>query len=290
MHNMGTVSRSLVFVFCLALGFGCGDQDMNASIEKMNEGIESYNAGRIAEAAKTFEEAAAISSDNFQAWYNAGQAYEKLDKFEEAAKAYEEAVRARPEDAMYQYRLGKVLYELGQMSQAQTHLEEAVKLEERLYKAHYFLGKVYAAQDKPADAAKAWTKSASLAASFGKPFIDLGMLYLKWDKLDEAISVLDQGRLNVKDGDDLTNIYYYLGLAYEKQGNWDKAVEAYTTALDTRGGNLDALRQRGFAHAQKGAKDQACADLKSFVDQGGGGKAFDLQAANERLFRLQCGS
>lgn len=281
--------RILTRSICLAVfvaGIGCADKDMHASLEKMNEGIELYNAGRVTEAASAFEEAANLSPDNHKAWYNLGQANDKIKKYEEAAKAFEEAVRVQPEDAMYHYRLGKALHEIGQVSQAETHLERAVELEDKLYKAHFVLGEVYAAQDKPSEAAKAWTRSATLAPSFGKPFNKLGKLYTRWDKLDEAISVLDQGRLNVVDGEELTDIFYHLGLAYEKQGNWDKAIEAYTSAIEVRGGNIDALRQRGFAYAEKGDKANARQDLKDFVDQGGGGDAFHLQAANERLFRL----
>jgi regulator of sirC expression with transglutaminase-like and TPR domain len=104
--------------------------------------------------------------------------------------------------------------------------------------------------------------------------------------LDQAISVLDQGRMNVRDSEDLTEIYYHLGLAYERKANWDQAIKAYSSALEARSGNLDALRQRGFAYAAKGDKQNAIKDLQGFVEQGGMGNAFHIQAANQRLARL----
>jgi tetratricopeptide (TPR) repeat protein len=187
---------------------------------------------------------------------------------------------------MYQYRLGKVEWENKNASVAQSHLAEAVKLNPRLYKAWYYLGLSYEAADDPKNAAAAWTKSAELNPYFGRPFIALGKLYIRWDKLAEAISVLDQGRLNVKDPQELSDVYYHLGFAYERQGNWDKAIEAYTSALAQRADNIDAKRQRGFSYANKGDKDNAKKDLKAFVDAGGGGNPFNVQAANERMFRL----
>ncbi len=39
-------------------------------------------------------------------------------------------------------------------------------------------------------------------------------------------------------------------------------------------------------YAEKQDVENAKKDLKSFVDQGGGGDAFHIQAANQRLFRL----
>jgi len=281
-------AKAPVLLAAILSASACGGGEMNESIEKMNEGIELYGAGRVAESEKNFEEAAALASENHRAWYNLGQARDKQKKFEEAAQAYEEAVKVKPEDAMYHYRLGKALLEpeVNQMAQGETHLQRAVDLNPRLYKAHYYLGKVLAGLDKPSEAARAWTTSGKLAPFFGKPFNELGKLYIKWDMLAEAVSVLDQGRMHVKDGDELTDIHYHLGLAYEKQGNWDKAIEAYSGALETRSSNLDALRQRGFAYAESGDNAKARQDLESFIDQGGGGNAFHLQAANERLFRL----
>jgi len=283
----------VALAFSFALLAACGSRDMNASIEKTNEGVEAYAGGQFTAAEKFFLEATTIERDNHSAWYNLGQAREKLDKYKEAAEAFAEAVKISSGDAMYNYRYGKSL--IGEdctpgpesnISQAQNYLEKAVKLNARLYKAWECLGQIYAQLDDPKRAAEAWSTSASLNPYFGKPFIALGKLYIKWDKLSEAISVLDQGRLNVKDPIEQSNIYYHLGLAYEEQGGWDKAIAAYSEALNIRAENLDARRQRGFAYARQGQKEPAKTDLDAFVKAGGGGNAFDIQAANEVLIRL----
>ena len=275
------------------LAFGCGSRDMNASIEKMNEGVEMVNTGQFTAAEKKFLEASSMEKDNHSAWYNLGQVREKLDKHKEAAEAFGEAVKISDGDAMYHYRYGKALVgsdctpgKESNLELAKTQLERAVKLNGRLYKAWECLGQIYALGDEPKAAAEAWTKSASLNPYFGKPFIALGKLYIKWDKLQEAISVLDQGRLNVKDLTEQSDLLYHLGLAYEKQGNFDKAIEAYSQSIEKKSENLDARRQRGFAYAAKGDKEKAKVDLEAFVKAGGGGNAFELQAANERLMRL----
>jgi tetratricopeptide (TPR) repeat protein len=277
----------------LLVAAGCGSGDMNESIEKMNEGVEEYNQSQFTAAERKFLEATSASKDNHSAWYNLGQAREKLDKYKEASEAFAEAVKISGDDAQYRYRYGKSL--VGEdctpgaesnVSLAQTHLEKAVQLNGRLYKAWECLGQLYSLQDDPKNAAEAWTKSASLNPFFGKPFIALGKLYIKWDKLSEAVSVLDQGSQTVKDPSEQSDLLYHLGLAYEKQGNWDKAIEAYTGAIEKKAENLDARRQRGFALANKGEKEKAKQDLEAFVKAGGGGNAFEIQAANERLMRL----
>jgi tetratricopeptide (TPR) repeat protein len=248
---MGRVpTTGLVLIAILASLTACGDPGRKESIHKANEAVDLANQGRMSEAETLLEESTAAWRDNHNAWYNLGQVRDQLKKYDKAREAYGEAVRVRDGDAMYHYRLGKAYKNEDNFSQAETHLEKAVQLNERLYGAQFELGTVYEKRDKPKQAAEAYTKSASLAPSFGKPFRSLGLLYIRWDMLTEAISVLDQGRLNVRDAEDRTDIFYHLGLAYGKQGNWDQAIKAYGSALKERSGNLDALRQRGFAYAE----------------------------------------
>lgn len=287
---MALTARSILILFLTVTSIAsvgaCGDADQKESKKLANEAVSAANVGRLSEAEELLEKSVATYRDNFNAWYNLGFIREQLKDYEKAAEAYSEAARIKDDSAMYHYKLGKMYWLSNNISSAQSSLERAVQLNKRLYNAQYHLGGVYEKQGKPKQAAEAYTAAATVNPTFGLPFVDLGALYIKWDMLEQAISVLDQGRLNVRDGDELTNIYYNLGLAYGKQGNWDKAIEAYSNAIQTRAGNIDALRQRGFAYAEKGDSENAKKDLKSYVDQGGGGDAFHIQAANQRLFSL----
>ena len=289
-REFGRIVRSMkrfaLVVGVLFLAASCGDASLKSSLEKMNEAMKKVEGQQFKEAEKLLEESAALSPDNHKASYNLGMVRDRLNEPEKAAEAFEEAVNGSGDDAMYRYHLGASLFAAKKFPEAKDHLEKAVALNDRLYKAHYKLGRVYNALDMPQQAAEAWTTSAKLAPSFGKSFYQLGRLYTVWDFLDEAVSVFQQGVINVKDGDDLTNLHYGLGLAYERQGVWDKAIEAYTSSLSVRKTTLDALRQRGFAYAAKGDIENAKKDLQSFIDQGGGGDATQLQIANERLFKI----
>lgn len=278
----------VVLAIFLALGTlaACGDKSHKESISLANEAVDAANQGRLTEAKELLEEATSRYKDNHNAWYNLGQIRDQMKTYVEAAEAYSQAARVKDDNAMYHYKLGKAYWNANNQSSSQGSLERAVQLNAKLYNAQYHLGLVYDKQGKPQAAAEAWTTAAALNPLFGKPFNRLGQLYIRWDKLPQAISVLDQGRLNVRDGEDLTNIYYNLGLAYGKQGNWDKAIEAHSNAIQTRSSNLDALRQRGFAYAEKEDFENAKKDLKEYVAQGGNGDAFHIQAANQRLFSM----
>lgn len=276
----GLIAFSLFFVAA------CGRPDMTKSIEAMNEGVDSFNQGALSKAEEKFQESVSLSKDNHRAWYNLGQTREHRKKWEEAVEAYENAVKIDGADPMYHYRLGKAYYEVESFDDAQSHLEKAVEQNPKLFKAHFYLGKVYESQGDPKKAAEAWSNSAQANPTFGKPFNSLGILYITWDKLPQAVQVLENGVMNVIDPEEKSDVYYHLGLAYEKQNKLDKAIEAYTNALELRGGNIDALRQRGISYAGKGEVKKAKADLEKFVQAGGGNDAFQLQAANEILMQL----
>jgi len=276
----------------------CGDKDRTESIEANNKGVALMKNKSYSTAIKAFRKATSIDPSNHQAWYHLGLVLgEGQSKWKDAADAFAEAVKNHDTDAMYHYKLGQALYRAweegagGSLELAQTHLEKAIELNSRLYKAHWFLGKTYLRKDEPKKAAEQWTTAARLDAGFGKAFIDLGKLYLTWDFVPQAIAVLEQGTLgHVMNPADTTNIYYYLGLAYDAQHNWGKAIEAYTHAIEQQKGNLDARLQRGFSYARAGEKAKARADLEEYVKSKGSiaGEVpgLEVQAANDKLMRL----
>lgn len=279
------LAKIAIAVCALSLVTGCPNKDRHASIEAMNQGIESANAGNSGSAVTAFKEAVRVYPENHQAWYNLGQIYGRDKKWEEAAEAFGEAVKYRGNDAMYHMQRGIALYEVDNKSLSQTHLEKAIELNPDLYRAHYYLGRVLRDLGRPKDAAEAWTRAATLNPLFGPPFTRLGELYLRWDHTQAAISVLQQATNYVKDDTELTNVFYYLGLAYDAEKNWDKAIEAYTSAIEMRSDNVDARFQRGLAYGKKGENVKARKDLEEYGKQGGD-NAFNKEQANRILLQL----
>lgn len=274
-----------VFIVASLLALsGCPDKEKHASIEAMNEGIKAAQLNSYSAAIKHLKKAIAKYPDNHQALYTLGQIYSDQGKWDEAVKSLEGAVRVKKNDAMYQMLLGIAEYNQGKGDVAQKYLEKAVELEERLARAHFYLGRVFEDKDQPQDAAKEWTRAAMLDPTYGKPFVYLGKLYLMWDMVPEAIRVLEQGKDRVL-GDDLTNVFYYLGLAYDAEQNWDKSIEAYSAAIDAEKGNLDAKFQRGLAYAKKGDKRKGRTDLQEYV-KAAGDNSYNMQEANKVLNTL----
>lgn len=289
---------------------GCPDKDKHESIELTNEGVEKFRSQSWDRAIELFEDAVQKYPENHTAWFSMGEAYAKQTEWDEAAKAYAEAVKHQSDDAMYHMRLGQSRYEaaklkatdeetghvgkLENLSQAEGPLQKAVELNPDLFRAHYYLGLIYRETDRPKKAAESFTRAATLNPSFGPPFVELGEIYIAWDKWDEAIRVLSQGVQHVLDPEYRTNVYYNLGFAYDMKSRMnetdekaflDKAIEAYSNALDERADNAEAKLMRGLAYARKGDKSKAEADLDAYIKRGAG-EPFEQQEANKALFSL----
>jgi tetratricopeptide (TPR) repeat protein len=279
--------RTLIYPFALVVSLtlaGCPDHDKHASIEHMNEGIKAAQLNSFTAAVKQLNEATRLYPDNHQAWYTLGQIYSDQKKWEDAVAVLNEAVRIKGNDAMYQMLAGIAHYEQGNRALAATHLERAVQLEDRLARAHYYLGNVYADNDEAEKAATEWSRAAMLDPTWGKPLVKLGALYLMWDMVPQAIQVLEQGADFVL-GEERTNVFYYLGLAYDARKEWDKSVEAYTNSIEAEKSNMDARFQRGLAYAQKGDKGKARADLQEYV-KSAAESSYNKQEANKALMTL----
>lgn len=265
----------------------CPNQQLRTSIEQMNEGIMAYETGAHATARQHFEEAARVYPDNHEAWYYLGQTAREQNDWEKAAEAFAEAVKIRKDDPMYQMFLGISLYDANKYSLAEAYLEKAVELEPSLYRAYWFLGSIYAESDRPEEAAQNWSRAATLNPQWGLPFVSLGKLYLGWDMVQESLAVLEQGTQHVE-GDQLSDVYYYLGLASDAQKNWDKAIDAYTQSIEkarsANRDNIEAKFQRGLAYLRKGDKEKARPDLEEVAKASP--DPFTKQEANKALMEL----
>ena len=299
-----SVAKVAVF-FCVAscAGLEC-DADKRQSIELSNRGVDLMTKQSSSEAAKSFEQALSLDPQNQLAAYNLGQLYaqqadgkcrqaagskECTDLNEKAANAFEVAVKNNDKDAMYVYKLGNSQFEAGKLDAARVSLEKAIQLNKRLFKAHFILGKIHAAQARPKDAATEWSESARLNPGFGKAFISLGKLYYTWDMYPQAATVLEQGAHTARDPEDRGAINYALGMTYDAQQQYDKAIAAYLESLKDDPGSVDTKLQLGFSYADKGDKANAKKYLEEYTKSVGTtneANAFKLVAANSRLMKI----
>jgi len=291
---------------------GCPNQAKNDSTNALNRGNKALGQKQVETAINEYQKAVERYRENHLAWYGMGLAYMEKKDFDKAADSFQHAVELAPEQAMYQMTYGISLYEKtienARQDQAKKQgkkpeeidvdksglsfekpmqaLQEAIKLNPGLWRAHYRLGDIYRDSDKPKEAAEEFSQAIKNNPRDANPYIALGELYRRWDYTDQAIQVASQGTANVPGGNELSDIWYVLGMAYEDKSNEDKAIEAFTKAIETKKDNHKAKFQRGQAYFRKGDTTNAKRDLEDFSKSGGASLEFAKQQASKMLMDI----
>lgn len=305
------IAGALAAVLLLA---ACPNESRNESSKLNNDGNKALGQKQYETAINDFEKAVEKNRDNHLAWYGMGVAYYQKNDYAKAVDPLEKAVQAAPEQPMYQMMFGLSLYmkaldsakedlahKLNKKKEeisdedaaasatyekAQQHLQEAIKINTDMWRAHYYMGKIYKAEDKPKDAADEFTKAIKGDPREWGPYVALAQLYLKWDYPDQAIQVASQGVSNVVGTNDQSEIWYSLGMGYDAKKMDDKAIEAFTKAIETKKDNHQAKFQRGQSYFRKGDFTNAKRDLEEFNKSGGASLEFIKQQASQMLMQI----
>jgi tetratricopeptide (TPR) repeat protein len=117
-----------------------------------NLGIALSRVGKQEEAMQAYQEALRIFPDYAEVHNNLGNLCLRMGKADEAVKHLEQAVQITPEYAAAWNNLGNALQQLGRAKEAQTHFEKAVELDPEYWQAHFNLGTSYFQQKRLAEA------------------------------------------------------------------------------------------------------------------------------------------
>ncbi|MFN6563216.1 MAG: tetratricopeptide repeat protein [Nostoc sp. ChiSLP01] len=172
---------------------------------------------------------------------NLGQALEKQEKTSEARQAYNEAIKHNSKYANAYNNLGHILYLLQELEPATANLRKAIELEPNNSTYHSNLAKALRAQGKPQEAKIVLSKvNPSDDPDF---YNDRGYQRYRENKLNDAITDFEKAiSLSPK-----SIFYNNLGNAYSAQENFDKAVEAYSKAINMDYKNASAYNGLGYA-------------------------------------------
>ena len=302
---------ALAFASLLGLT-GCPNQALNDSKTALAAGNKANGQKQYESAIVEYQKAVERYHENHLAWYGMGGAQAGKGDWAKAADAFSNAVQLNDKDPMYQMWFGVALYEKAvqtaredqahkenkkpeeikpdlsavNFEKAEQHLQEAIKLNADLWRAHYYLGKIFREQDKAKDAANEFTAAIKANPRESGPYIALGELYRKWDYTEEAIKVALEGTKNVPGSNEVSDIWYVLGMGYDDKKDEDKAIEAFDHAIETRKDNHQAKFQRGQAFFRKGDFTRAKKDLEEFSKSAGATLEFAKQQASKMLMDI----
>jgi len=97
----------------------------------IRNGEESYQKGEYEKALKYFIDAQLQNPDKPEIFYNIGNAYYKLEKYDEAANSFKQAAKSENRQLRQKalYNLGNADYRKGKLEDSVKHYEEVLKLD-----------------------------------------------------------------------------------------------------------------------------------------------------------------
>jgi len=260
-----TISIILTAILAGSLSLPASNGDV------FDKGIEAFNAGEWNTAASRFQLAATQAPHDEVVRLTAGVALANVKRYSDAIRQFRSAAQLAPEGILPQLLLDGAYTQIGDAGSArQAHNNSSMMLDsgrafggsqssDRVLSASLvryptnsiavcLLGDSYQLQGKLDEAKKEYAKASSLAPKWAKPIFNLGLANLDSDPKSAAESF---NRAIAMDPSN-SRAYLWLGDAYLKQKQFDKAVEAYSTVQNDKALRAEALTRIGNAQMQAG--------------------------------------
>lgn len=174
---------------------------------------------------------AEYKSDRFQAYYYAGIINAERKKFDKASDDFEQALKIDPSNAYVYYFLASTLASQHSNNIAIGYLEKAIAIEKNAPEINNLLAYLYAIKNINLDEALRLINLALIKDPGNIAFQDtLGWIYYKKGDFTKAINVFNTIELKlhkIKDMHAYDEVYYHIGMIYEKLNNTEKAIDYY---------------------------------------------------------------
>ena len=122
--------------------------------------------GRLAEAARAFEQAVALDPSNGNAFYGLGNVYAEMGRWADAVNAYYKAVSLNKDDVEALNNLGVALGMRGQHVQAAAAFQRAIKIYPKWAEPYYHLGESRRALGQEEEAREAFDRALRLRPDY----------------------------------------------------------------------------------------------------------------------------
>ncbi|HYL99508.1 MAG TPA: tetratricopeptide repeat protein, partial [Blastocatellia bacterium] len=188
-----------------------------------------------------FQEAAAVTQDNYIAYTNLGESLASAGKMDAAAKAFETSIQINPDFDEAQHDYGMALVQQGKLDDAVAHFKRAIEINPKFTDAYNKLGATLARQERYDEAAPYFYKVIELDPDYPSAYANLGFVFEKQGKPDQALEAdykalrLIESRptiLHTAEGSMMAvQTDYRVGLLLSKKGNLTDAIRYFKDAL-----------------------------------------------------------
>jgi len=194
----------------------------------LQRGMSLYQAGRLLEAEKVFQQILAVDQRNVEVLQMLGVILLRIGKPQKGEALIRKAIKHSPETSQLHHNLGNIYEAQGKISRAVGSFQKASKLEPKNEWIHNDLGLALLQSGQINKAITTLQKAQKLNPGNPSVLCNLGLAYWRMEKIDAAIKVLEQAiGIDPKQLEALSN----LGGVYFAKGELDKAEDALNKAL-----------------------------------------------------------
>ena len=173
-----------------------------------------------------FQHTLNVTTNNWLAHNNMGNALARQGRLGEAANHYSQALDIRPNDPMAHNNLGITLAEKGRLDEAVAHYSEALCIDGEFAAAYYNLGNALVQRGEFKKAMASYVKAVEIKPQFAEAHNNYAMVLAKQGKLDDAVSHFEEA-LRIKP--DFEEARHNLAIALQKDdrcGTGPKSLDA----------------------------------------------------------------
>jgi tetratricopeptide (TPR) repeat protein len=196
-----------------------------------NLGNALAQQGKLGKAITHYSEALRIAPGFAMAHNNLGFALAQQGRFDEAIRHYTKALKIDPAFAEAHTNLGNALASLGKFEEAISHCSEAVRIQPTNAIAHNNLGNALARQGHLNEAIEHFSEALRIEPNYAEGHYNLGFALAEQGRLEEAILHYTHA-LKIKP--DSARMHNNLGIALARQGKFDEAIKHFSEALRIR--------------------------------------------------------
>lgn len=174
------------------------------------------------------EQVKATSLDPGLGYYYSGWVYQQKKAYAASIKQFEEALRSKPQSFERLAGIVKSYLALKQPARAVQRIQQILKQFPQLAHAYNLLGEVRLVQKRSDDAQTAFRKALAADPRYAPAYRNLAAVRMARGAVADAIKIYQDG-ISATHGD--VSLLFALGATYERQGQYEHAVQQYESVL-----------------------------------------------------------
>ena len=209
---------------------------------KFQAGLVLHRQGRLAEAAKIYEEILAADKAHVAALHCLGGLAYQMGNLERAVTLITDAVRINPKIAAADACRGAALNRLDRHDEALAVSDETIRLKPDFAEAHYNRGNAFYGLGRFAEALASYDRTIALRANFAEAWSNRGNAFQQLGHADDALASCDRAiALQPK----YAPGHFNRGNALYDLKRWDEALASYDKAIALNPNYAQAHYNRG---------------------------------------------